>query len=474
MELHSYVATLKPYWKAIIIAPIVAGLLALAATYVFTKYSATTTFVVLPQEADPRTFSLAGEDDQTTAPLDSRNTAQVVTRDTIEQIVGRPNAVMVVEELGLDQKQPITNPIQWFKSVGRKTKNVVLDFVRYGTYRQKPRFEAAVDAVHGSLTGKQVEDTYVVKITAIASTSTVARDIANTSVQTYIQSAQDQRALRLKERREHLEVGLYIAAVQAKDVRQQLTALREQTILPSPAQISGEISSVAEIEQSLVETEAALSSARTRLASVESQLLQTPRTISATTRSDSPDVPNTQIVTPNLVYQQLESTRLSIQREISSLQVRQNELRNALEKRGPGGESLVTRDSLIEALELELALASSLQATRQAETDTARMVEQRSAQQLRIIEEADAPLYPVGPMKYLWTGAAVALALALTVMLAFVLDYYNLNIRSPQQAADIFGAPALAVVGTGRGANLSVGVYLPNRHAEEMDENGPY
>ena len=474
MELHSYVATLRPYWKMIVMAAFVAGLLALAATYVFTKYSATTTFVVLPQEADPRTFSLATEDDQLTTPLDSRNTAGVVTRDAIEEIVGRPNAVKVVRELSLDQKQPIGNPIQWVKFVGRKTKSVAFDLVRYGTYRQKPRFEAAVDAVQSSLSGRQVEETYVVKVTATATTSTVARDIANASVNAYISDAQDERSLRLQERRAHLEVESSAAAAKVTDIRQRLTALREQTIMASPEQISEELSSVAQIEQSLMDTEVALRDAETRLASVESQLLQTPRTISATTSSALPAVPDTRIVTPNLVYQELESTRLSIQREISSLQVRQNTLVTALEQRGPGGESLATRDSQIEALEVELALATSLQATRQAELETARIVEQRPATQFRIVEEADAPLYPIGPMKYLWTGAAVVIALALSVMLAFVLDYYNLNIRSPQQAADIFGAPALAVVGNGKGSNLSAGVYLPNRHSDEPDENALY
>lgn len=461
MELHSYVNTLKPYWKLIVVAPVIAAVLALAATYLFTKYTARTTVQVFALDADPRVTNLRLENGQAAPPVDSTNASQIVTESAIQQITSRSNATKVVQELHLDQPRQIHNPIDWLKSVGRKTKRVLWDLARYGAYRTKPPFDAAVDAVQGSLSAAQIKNTYTVQVTASASSPAVARDIANTAVQKYIEDARQQRGAYLASRTRFLEVQTLLDWKRVNDIRAQLTTYRQnQSFISAPDQISQQVSSVAQIEAQIRQVQASLSTTRAQLAPIASQLAQLSPDITTTT--SGPGGPST-VTSPNPIFQDLQSTKLSLERQVASLQAQGSTLQAALTAKNNGASDLVSRDSQVAALQTELALVQSSLTVHQAQLDSAREAQNQPADQFQVVEPAIAPLYPASPLKYLWVGAAVVLSVALAVMLAFVLDYYNLGLRGPQHAADLLGAPTLAVVS---GARRPEGVFIPREASQ--------
>lgn len=186
-----------------------------------------------------------------------------------------------------------------------------------------------------------------------------------------------------------------------------------------------------------------------RLSAADSQLAaEPPELISERTESivQNQSSSVTEQSSPNPVYQSLQQQLLSNRQEQVALTTRQEQLNEQLAAREQEFFNMTGHDATLAALQQDLSLASDVYNQRTAQWHDAQLEEARPVSQVRLIEAADVPEYPVWPIKIYWALIGLAAGLVVAGILVFVRYSTNLSLRSAREAQEVLDLDMLAIV----------------------------
>jgi len=107
-------------------------------------------------------------------------------------------------------------------------------------------------------------------------------------------------------------------------------------------------------------------------------------------------------------------------------------------------------------------------ASRKKETN---LMEGLDTSNIRIIDVAEIPAHPVRPKKTRNIFLAGAISLFFGFAVAFLIDYFDMRIKSPDEAEEIVGAPTIGVISDfGKMSNRAERIFLKNMEASTLEQ----
>ena len=422
MELKEYFGILGRYWRFIAIAVGFTVLSVFAVSYLFDDYTATATVQVLPGQSEAASITRRTSNNQDLA-FAGPDPREVLLNNASETLKSRPVAEGVVTFTELDTREKSNSPLARGRRALAKTKEVGWSLMKYAAYRSKPKHEANVDAVQGSLSGTVVRNSFVLKISSTTSDPLLSRDIANAAVNVLQLQLQEQARESAQARVDTGRSSLDVARADLKEARAQVRSiLTPAEPAPDAGLAPTDALALRSIDSRLAESQAELDTVTDQLASLS---------------------------TASNLYAQLQPEKLSLERQIASLQAERlsitndNGLTETLTNASIAGDTYLRRASQLEQAEDDLIGAMA---------------------PLRILAYAEPPLYPTGVIRLYWVLGALAMSLSAAVAIAFALDYFDTSVRSARQVESLLGVPALATVSASA-------LRAPQHHEGKTDGN---
>ena len=430
MELLEFFRLLGRYRTTIALMCASAALTALALTYALTeRYAASALVLVRPQ--DEMQLVGNGSDKQTLDfPLPQIVPFEAMTRTFGEVIRSTAVVEPVVRRLGLDQP---TVETLWWKRLKTWTKNRLSDawaLLKYGRIEPQDSTAAAVETVQTFLTVEPTKDTYVFQIDYLASDPGVAAAVVNAAAEVFVQyNSELYRAEKTKSRE---FVGEQLAESEAAlaRTREPLRAFKErnQSVLME-RELTAKVEALANNRAELDRTDADIASAAARLAELKRGLRPAPS-----------------VVMTAAIQARVTSKLLTTESELSGLQAKRASLARSIEVSGSELGSLPPEQLEHARLLSDVKVAESTHEFVQKSYDQARIREADSVPEIRVVSPAIASVYPERPIKILYVGTALGMALAAGIGLAIVVEYLDQTLRTTDDAERALGLPLLATI----------------------------
>lgn len=391
---------LRGYWKAIIAIGLTAAILAFGGSYLVTpRYTSTTRVLVQPRTATILSGtgqSLSNQQvfDATLAkPLGQTHSEMLNTRDMAERIVA---------DTKLDQRHPDTTLYGQARAFVKLAKNVVVDILIHGYYREPSAHEGAIADVIANVSGTPLQDSYVVEIKAAADDPKVAAAIANSA---------SKNLVALSAERYQKEAAAYRDFLKGQVDRSQTEVTVAQKAYVQYQIDSGIPTSQANLSDKLRDNSVQLAATQAEYDNIQASMRKISQTDSGsqtiTTGRSSTTITNTG---QSSVYQNLQTQSATLAAQVSALQAKGTALANLL---GPNPSSLTPeQQAKIQQLQLQANAASNLYNTMRAAYEEALMNSQQSPVEVTPVDTANVPLYPDSPLRYLYLLIGLVCGLA--------------------------------------------------------------
>jgi uncharacterized protein involved in exopolysaccharide biosynthesis len=182
VELRGYYEIARRHWRTLLVGPLLAACVALAATFlVAPRYDGVATVQLIPDSFEPRTVTLRSEDGPDTVALGLANPTELLAQGVIENLGSRPVAEAIVDELALDQL-PEPTGFNALKAQVRAWIGDALTLMRYGYVVRVSKREAMIGAIQGAVEAELVRGSYYMHISTTWSNPEAAADISNAAV----------------------------------------------------------------------------------------------------------------------------------------------------------------------------------------------------------------------------------------------------------------------------------------------------
>jgi uncharacterized protein involved in exopolysaccharide biosynthesis len=502
MDFRYLLQILRAHWLFITILSLVAGLGGLAATYIIPeKYSASTKILIRPQkevEASPGSTKQMMD-----YPVSFNIPVESISQTYAEIMVSEAVATKVVEILHLDVRTPKVDP-RWYVQIFREIRNWVKvavkntwDFVRFGRIERKTPYWQAVEDVLEALKAEPVKDTYLFTLTASANEPDVAKHIANTAAQVFMEYTRDSRLREGGTSTEFIGKNLETVQGELKKARSGIDRFRKQSNAASlDEELTLKLNAISQFE-------ADIETGRKQLREIEAELA----VLRAQEAGQRKEIHSSTTLAKNPVLQQLETELASFEVELAGLnqtlnpahpkvqsmeakiaeaknriqaetaQVREkdtsvaNPLQQELEKRLLDRTAL--RDSLLARLDslgttvqryqsdigrltshkselarltLDMSALEDTYKLVSKEYAESRLAAARDISEIRVIHPATQPLYPVRPIKIYYAGGGLAMGFLIALGLVLFIDYLDRHLRTREDIEGTFGIPVLATL----------------------------
>ncbi|MBC8159736.1 MAG: hypothetical protein H7Z42_00835 [Roseiflexaceae bacterium] len=329
MELRKYWGIAAAYRWPLILAPLIAALVALGATYVVSqKFVGIATVQLIPEEIEPRTVTLRAQNGPDALAIGLKDPTELLAQGVVESLGSHEVAELVADDLELKDLPPPSG-FAALKSQVRGLLDDLWAFARFGYVAKKPNADAAVDRVSQAIDAELVRGSYYVQIYAAWNDPQTASSMANAAVDAVLVHSRAVAAKSAQEQRVFLEAQRAVA-------RRQVDTARAAVLQYSAANsiVTGDSlrSAVIALEQSRVDlrqNELTLIDARQRLALARQQLESTSANLVSESTTVGASAPSsgstTRTTSPNLVYQSLEERIAILAQEVVALESRQNQ-----------------------------------------------------------------------------------------------------------------------------------------------------
>jgi len=420
---------LSDYWRVVVIGGL-AAIIAFGGSFVVAPtYAAGTRLLIRGRDSTVLNStgaalgSQAGViDSQLAAALSETQGALLQTRAVAER---------VVDDLDLDRKPPKTEGIvgkarKVFSNVYKRTRAILT----HGFYKEAPRREAAIGAVYGGLSAKQVGDSYVLEIAATAEGPKMAAAIANSAADVLVQMSAERFQSESDAYRKFLRTQVDRAAKEATNASNAMAEYKaDHGIVTSPEEdYRLSLESADTLRADLGAAEAELREAQATTASLQSDLAST-----------SPFVTSNQEITTgrsqtrvdsqssNPVYTQILGDLNAARARTEGLAARVGALRGALgTSEGVADTGPISQDEAeLARLDLDQTIAEGTLRTLQDSYQAAAVNAQRTAVEISRLDKAGVPTYPIGPKRYLY----LAIGLLIGALVGFVWSFLRAQRR---------------------------------------------
>jgi uncharacterized protein involved in exopolysaccharide biosynthesis len=354
MELRRYVQIMLLYRWQLILIPVVAALVGLAATYAMSRrYVGVATVQLLPNEVEPRAMTFRDQDGAAGGPgpvaIGLRDPTELLAHGVAEQLASRDVAKSISDQLGLEQ---LPAPQGWdaVRAWVRARLQDVWALLRYGYAVQKPKSEATLDSVQNALRVLPVRGSYYLKVQATWADPKVASDMANAAAQAVLERGRQLARASAAERRQFLEQQLTEARARMESARVALLQYSQSAdVSPGGESVRAAVNTLEGARAQLRESGLALAEAKRRQQATAQELA------AQSARSGQ------QGTTPNPAHTAMQEQVASLQQEVA-----------ALERRSPRAavDAQISVDAALAEARTRLAQAESALAQAQPEMVT--------------------------------------------------------------------------------------------------------
>ena len=422
---------LSDYWRVVVIGGL-AAIIAFGGSFVVAPtYAAGTRLLIRGRDSTVLNStgaalgSQAGViDSQLAAALSETQGALLQTRAVAER---------VVDDLDLDNKPAKTEGIigkarKVFSNVYKRTRAILT----HGFYKEAPRREAAIAAVYGGLSAKQVEDSYVLEIAATAEGPKLAAAIANSAADVLVEMSGERFQSESVAYRKFLRAQVDRAAAASRRASSAIAEYKtDHGIVTSPEEdYRLSLESADTLRAELRAAEAELEEAQASTASLQSDLAATSPLVTSnqeiTTGRSQTQVDSQ---SSNPVYAQLLGDLNAARARAEGIAARAGALRGALESSsgGPGTGPISQDEAELARLDLDQSIAAGTLQTLEDSYQAAVVNAQRTAVEISRLDEAGVPTYPIGPKRYLY----LAIGLLMGALVGFVWSFLRAQRRMP-------------------------------------------
>lgn len=501
MDFRYLLQILRAHWLFITILSVVSGLGGLAATYVIPeKYNASTKILIRPQkevEASPGSKAMMDYPVSFNIPVES------ISQTYAEIMVSEAVATKVVEILHLDVRTPKVDHRWYIQSLREMRDWVKLgvkntwDFVRYGRIEKKTPYWQAVEDVLDALKAEPVKDTYLFTLTASAGEPDVAKHIANTSAQVFMEYTRDSRLQEGGTSTEFIAKNLETVQGELKKARTDIDRFRKRTNAASlDEELTLKLNVISQFEsdietgrKQLREVEAELAVLRlqeagqhkeihssttlaknpvlqqleTEVASYEVELAGLRQTLNPShpkiqslvakigearirIQAETAQVREKDTSVANPLQQELEKRLLDRSAIRDSLLARLDSLGTTVQRYHSDIGQLISHKSELARLTLDLNTLEDTYKLVTKEYAESRLAAARDISEIRVIHPATQPLYPVRPIKIYYAGGGLATGFLLALGLVLFIDYMDRHLRTREDIEGVFGIPVLATL----------------------------
>jgi len=182
------------------------------------------------------------------------------------------------------------------------------------------------------------------------------------------------------------------------------------------------------LERELAAKVEALASTRAELGRTDADIASATARIAELRRSLRP-APS--VVMTAEIQEQITEQLLATEAELRGLQAKRESLAGSIEASGTELGSLPPEQLEHSRLLADVKVAESTHEFVKKSYDEARIREAESVPEIRVVSPAIAPVYPERPIKILYVGTALGMALAVGIALAIVLEYSTRRCEPP-------------------------------------------
>ena len=336
----------------------------------------------------------------------------------MEVIKSRAVAQKIVAALNLDA--PPERKTDFFSRLKDSLKDFVKTgvrqtqhYLRYGRVIPATPFERAVEDIEENLSVETKKNAYAFEITYQAGDPAEAAAIANAAAEIFLTHTGDAYRDESMSMREFLTTQLDDSKRELDQARADLVAFKQKTNTFSlDSEYNEQLDVISDLESTLELTEAKLAG-----------LL---RTYSPT---------NPKVLAATAEKAQLEG---------------------AITKRRTALAGHPDMEKQLSELESKLSAAEVRYGMIKKNYDEARIREQANADEIRIVSPATPPLYPVKPLKYMYTAFGALLALVIGISAALFIEYLNPRVRTVKDVSSTLGLAVLGAIPKMKGNNGTV------------------
>jgi succinoglycan biosynthesis transport protein ExoP len=436
--------TLRRFWRVIVIGTL-AGILTFAGSFLIgSSYEAKTRMLIRGRDATFLTNTGNTLENQPGVIDSSMATALGATQSAL--LSSRRVSEMVVDDLGLDQSVPRErSALDRVRDLFHSSVHWLSAMLTYGSVPQANAHDTAVDRVYSSLSAQTFEDSYVLELTATASSPELAAGIANSAANALVAVSLDRFKSDAQRYQEFLQQQVQRAATEEMDAASELRRFGRQHHI-SKAVLRGPVGlDPTDIGTQLSTARVDLAAAQAELATLDQRLgdvaptassVSNIRTGRSTTRIEATGQSTT--------YQQLVVTRNTSAAQVAALRARVATLERLEKTDMP--PALTEPDVQLRQLQLRYSIAGNTYRQLNQQYQQATVNAKSSHVDITRIDRATPPVYPVWPKRYLF----LLMGLLVGGVAGFVLTYLHGWRPSHQQALLVDITDDDASVGQGR------------------------
>lgn len=410
MEFLELLKSILRQWRLLAVLCGAAGVAAYLGTYLLDEsYEATALVLVRPEEqvtVDPR----SGDEELLGYPVNAAQAAPETPVNTYIKIIeSRTMAERVVRGLGLDRTEPEES--NWLlealqPAIEALARSVVIakDLALYGkVFPPLSDLEEAIEKFQDSIELTAVETTHLFEIMYEAEDPTQAAVVASATAELLLGYIAEQNTT------EHLGalkfLGEQRGASEARlgEARESLLRFkRERGTISFEEEVSEAIRLLGQLEGNLESTEA-------KLAGLAQEFL----------------LANPKLATVRAERDQLRESFLRHRRALAGL---------------PAVEATLS------AIELDVQSAEEVFGLLEREFEEARIRQAKQISEMRIVSRPAPPMYPAGPLRALYAGGAVFIALLLGIGWLGAVELLDPTLRRVEEAESLLGSRVLATI----------------------------
>ncbi|MGE5508887.1 MAG: GumC family protein [Chitinophagales bacterium] len=260
-----------------------------------------------------------------------------------------------------------------------------------------------------------------------------------------VKAALDQIA-KLEAMRAEAAVGLDEAATRLAQITRQLAA-QKQTVISATTIAANPL--IDSLKAKLVDLEVELAGARQKYTDRHPSvvaLLSQIEEVKAQMRQAADRVVSAQTETTNPLYQDLYAKVGELQVEQLALGVRRDTLSRLIAEQDRTFTQLPEKELQLTRLTRNAKVTEQIYLMLKQKAEELRITEAMKSGNVRIIDPAVTPTEPVRPRTALNVAIAAFLALFVGVGLAFLLEYLDTTIRTPEELEQLLGLPVLGQI----------------------------
>ncbi len=392
---------LRRHWKLIVAVALLAAAVAWAGSFLLSPSYATTTRVLV-RAREARFLTSTGQDISKHQTVLDSNLAKSLSQTNGGLVKSRNVAERVVRDLRLEERPLDPSLFATFRRAVKRVASFAYHMIAHGFYSEPTKYEGAVQQVQKNLQGTPLKDSYLVEVKAKTDNGPLAAEIANAASQALILESRERAQAESNVYRDFLKGQVDRARREVEATEQAVRQYKEEQGISDVAeQLRLSAGSQESLRQQLRESEVKL-----RALTAERDTLK--RTLSGIQKEDSSTTTLTtgrststqKNIGPSKVYQDLTTSSANLEAQIASEDARRTALTEVLDQLKAG--NLSAHEARLRDLELKLGAASDAYRRVRGDYDEAIVNSAQGAIELSQVDSAGVPLYPSGPLRYLF------------------------------------------------------------------------